>query len=64
MIRLITQCFPFAWLGGNRAALQMRKLCEAKGAAVRGAAVVNWMGKGLDRRIANGVDKLGKLVSG
>jgi hypothetical protein len=64
VICLITQGFPFAWLGGNRAARQMRKLCEAKGAAVRGAAVVNWMGKGLDRRIANGVEKLSKLVAG
>jgi len=59
---LITQGFPFAWLGGSRAARQMRTLCEAKGAAVRGAAVVNWMGRGLDRRIANGVEKLSKLV--
>jgi hypothetical protein len=59
---LITQGFPFAWLGGNRAARQMRKLCEAKGAAVRGSAVVNWMGKGLDRRIADGVEKLSELV--
>lgn len=59
---LITQGLPFAWLGGSRAARQMRTLCEAKGAAVRGSAVVNWMGKGLDRRIANGVEKLSKLV--
>ena len=59
---LVTQGFPFAWLGGNRAARQMRKLCEAQGAAVRGAAVVNWMGKGLDRRITDAVDKLAGLV--
>jgi hypothetical protein len=64
VVCLITQAFPFAWLGGNRAALQMRKLCESKGAAVRGSAVVNWMGRGLDRRIANGVEKLSKFVSG
>jgi len=62
VICLITQAFPFAWLGGSRAARQMRTLCEAKGAAVRGSAVVNWMGAGLDRRIANSVDKLSKLV--
>lgn len=62
VVCLVTQAFPFAWLGGNRAVGQMRKLCEAKGAAVRGAAVVNWMGKGLDRRIADGVEKLSKLV--
>jgi hypothetical protein len=40
----------------------MRTLCEAKGGAVRGSAVVNWMGAGLDRRIANGVERLSKLV--
>jgi NAD(P)H dehydrogenase (quinone) len=64
VVCLITQGLPFAWLGGNRAARQLRKLCEAKGAAVRGAAVVHWMGKGLDRRIAKGVDRLSKLVLG
>jgi flavodoxin len=62
VICLITQGFPFAWLGGSRAARQMRTLCEAKGGAVRGSAVVNWMGAGLDRRIANGVERLSKLV--
>ncbi len=59
---LITQAFPYRWLGGSRAARQMRRLCEAKGAVVRGSAVVNWMGKGLDRRIEGAVDKLAKLV--
>jgi flavodoxin len=59
---LITQGFPFSWLGGNRAARQMQKLCEAKGGVIRGSAVVNWMGKGLDRRIEDAVDRLAKLV--
>lgn len=62
VVCLITQAFPLAWLGGSRAARQMRTLCEAKGAAVRGSAVVNWMGAGLDRRIADGVEKLSKLL--
>jgi flavodoxin len=62
VVCLITQGLPFAWLGGNRAARQMRKLCEAKGGAFLGSAVVNWMGAGLDQRISSGVEKLGKLV--
>ncbi|MDD4903273.1 MAG: flavodoxin [Candidatus Bipolaricaulis sp.] len=59
---LVTQGFPFPWLGGNRAIRQMTALCEAKGAVVRGGAVVNWVAKTLDRRIADAVDKLAGLV--
>jgi flavodoxin len=58
---LITQAFPYPWLGGNRAARQMRRLCEAKGATVLGSDVVNWMGAGLDVRIARAVERLAKL---
>jgi hypothetical protein len=58
---LITQAFPFAWLGGNRVARQMQKLCEAKGATVRGSAIVNWMGVGRDARIARAVEHLSQL---
>jgi flavodoxin len=39
---LITQQFPFAWMGGNRAVKQMRKICESKGAVICGSAIVNW----------------------
>lgn len=54
---LVTQGFPLPWLGGNRAVRQMKALCEAKGAAVRGGAIVNWVAKTLDRRVADAVDK-------
>ncbi len=59
---LVTQGFPFPWLGGNRAIRQMTALCEGKGAVVRGGTVVNWVAKTLDRRIADAVDKLAGLV--
>ncbi|MCX6093215.1 MAG: flavodoxin [Candidatus Bipolaricaulota bacterium] len=59
---LITQGFPLPWLGGNRAVRQMTRLCEAKGAVVRGGAIVNWVKKSLDRRIGDAVDKLAALV--
>jgi hypothetical protein len=39
----------------------MRRLCEAKGATVLGSDVVNWMGAGLDVRIARAVERLAKL---
>lgn len=42
---LVTQFFPFRWMGGNRAAGQMRKICESGGAKVCGYGVVNWMGE-------------------
>lgn len=59
---LVTQAFPYAWLGGNRALRQMRRLCEAKGAVILGGTVVNWMGAGLDDRIARAVAQLCKLL--
>lgn len=39
---LVTQFFPYPWMGGNRAIHQMRLLCESKGATVSGSAIVNW----------------------
>ena len=42
---LITQQFPFAWMGGTRAMGQMVEYCKAKGARPVGGAVVNWMGE-------------------
>ena len=59
---LVTQGFPFPWLGGHRAVRQMTALCEAKGAVVRGGAVVNWVAKSLDRRVAEAIDRLVALV--
>ena len=38
---LVTQQFPYPWMGGNNAVRQMRNLCKAKGASMVGSAVVN-----------------------
>lgn len=62
VVCLVTQAFPYRWLGGERALRQMRTLCEAKGAKVLGGEVVNWMGAGLDDRIARAVERLEALV--
>ncbi len=56
---LVTQAFPFAWMGGNRAVRQLRRACEAKGAQVCGTGVVNWS-RGRERRIAEVTDRLGR----
>jgi len=60
---LITQGFPYPWLGGNRAVRQMRRICESKGATVSGSGVVNWMGSRREERIAEVVDRLAKLLA-
>jgi hypothetical protein len=58
---LITQAFPFPWLGGNRAVRQMTGLCESKGATVCGSGIVNWMKKRREQQIVEVVDKLSGL---
>jgi len=42
VVCLVTQFFPYPWMGGNRAIRQMRGLCKSKGATVRGSGIVNW----------------------
>lgn len=42
---LVTQYFPRAWMGGNRAAGQMKGLVEAGGGIAAGTAVINWSSK-------------------
>ena len=61
VVCLVTQAFPFPWLGGNRAVHQIRRLCEAKGATVRGSGIVNWMKKSRDEQIVEVTDKLSRL---
>jgi flavodoxin len=58
---LVTQFFPFPWMGGNRAIGQMKKICENKGATIRGTAVVNWSKPTREKQINEIVEKLSKL---
>jgi len=39
---LVSQQFPYAWMGGNRAIRQMKTLCKAKGGSIIGSGVVHW----------------------
>jgi flavorubredoxin len=58
---LVTQAFPYPWLGGNRAIRQMKGLCESKGATVCGSGIVNWMKKRREQQIVEVVDRLSSL---
>ena len=58
---LVTQFFPYPWMGGNRAIRQMQKLCESKGATVCGSGVVNWMRSRRERTTVEAVDRLSRL---
>ncbi len=55
---LVTEAFPYGWMGGNRAIRQMTTICESKGAAVRGSGLVNWMRRSRDRQIEEVTDRL------
>lgn len=55
---LITQQFPYPWMGGNRAMSQMQKLCTSKGAVVRAGAVVNWAASRRDKTMTAAVKRL------
>jgi len=59
---LVTQQFPFPWMGGNRAIGQMKKLCRAKGGAIAGAAVVNWAKSRRAGTTAAAVERLTRLL--
>ena len=58
---LVTQAFPYPWMGGNRAIRQMRKALESKGARMRGSGIVNWMKSRRDVQIVEVVDRLSGL---
>lgn len=58
---LITQMFPYPWMGGNRAVGQMAALCQAKGTQISESAIVNWSSKKREQKIVESVDKLSRL---
>ena len=58
---LVTQHFPFPWLGGNHAIGQMKKICESKGAITRGTAIINWSKPSRKKQITEMIEKLSKL---
>jgi flavorubredoxin len=60
---LVTQLFPYPWMGGNRAIRQMRMLCESKGATVRGSAIVNWAKFRRAKTTTRAIDRLTQVLA-
>ena len=60
----VTQHFPFAWMGGNRAISTMQKFLEEKGATVVKAGVVNWSNRMRPLQINDVVSKAVKTFVG
>jgi flavodoxin len=57
---LVTQYFPFKWMGGNQAVGIMTKICRLKGADVSASGIINWSKKNRNQQITEVVD----LISG
>ncbi len=58
---LITQFFPYPWMGGNQAVGKMKSICAEKGAAICGSSIINWSSRRRDAKIFDDVDRLGSL---
>jgi len=57
----VTQQFPYAWMGGNRAISEFKKACELKGAVVSETGIVNWSNKQREKKTNEVIEKLSKL---
>ena len=58
---LVTEFFPYPWMGGNRATRQMKEICQSKGASICATGVVNWGVKSRrTKTMSVAVDRLSK----
>jgi flavodoxin len=57
----VTESFPYAWMGGNRAIEVFKKACESKGGDLLETGVVNWPKKMREKKITEVLEKLSKL---
>src|SRR6056297_2104282 len=60
---LMTQYFPFPFLGGNRAIRQIINICESKGATIFGTGIVNWSRPGREEQISKLVETMAEKIS-
>ena len=60
---LLTQHFPYAWMGGNRAIGQLKTACKVKGAVICGAGIVHWSKAGREKQIEEVVRTLSQSLS-
>ena len=56
---LVTEAFPFKWLGGNRAVRKLTSLCDGVGASVCESGIVNWGNPRREAMIVEVTDRLG-----
>lgn len=59
---LVTQMFPFAWMGGKRAITQMRSACKSKGCQISGTAIIHWSSKHREQQIDEAVMAFQKFL--
>jgi NAD(P)H dehydrogenase (quinone) len=58
-----TKFLPGKWTGGNQAVRQMKTLCKARGAVVKGSGVINLKNADKDAIIADVVDSVAGVFS-
>lgn len=64
VVCLVTQFFPYAWMGGNNAIKQMAKICEEKGAIISQTSIINWKNKKREEIINNFVNSSNDFLGG
>jgi len=57
---LVSQQFPYPWMGGNRAIKQMKKACQSRGGVICATGIVNWVKSRRAVTMAEAVDRLSK----
>jgi flavodoxin len=60
---LVTQFFPYPFMGGNQAMSRMKQICEEKGAQVCGSQIINWSKRSRDQNIVKSVELLVNNIS-
>lgn len=60
---LVTKQLPFNWTGGTQAASNMKKICQEKGARIKGEEIVVWSKSKQEESVSNCVDNLSRLFS-
>lgn len=60
---LVTQHFPYAWLGGNSAIRKMKSLCQSKEATIQTTGVINWTNKKRESMIESVINDFSKALN-
>lgn len=57
---MVTQAFPFPFLGGNRTIAKIKQICELKGAIICDTGIVNWSSRRRKEMIEEVAERLSK----